>query len=99
MEEETQRLGYSVAVRTSGSGSGGAYTLEKGTGGPTIAYTVKNGDADIPANREFAAFKANNTPQTGTVTLNAPEDSANAGQYQGNLVFSAALVPPDKTTP
>ena len=79
--------------------SSGAYTLEKGTGGPTIAYTVKNGDADIPANREFAAFKANNTPQTGTVTLNAPEDSANAGQYQGNLVFSAALVPPDKTTP
>lgn len=97
--EEALKLGYVVDVKTSGSGSGGAYTLEKGSGGPTIAYTVKNGAAEIPANSEFATFKANNTPQKGTVTLNSPADSANAGQYQGNLVFSAALVPPVKTTP
>lgn len=99
MAEDALKLGYAVAVKTSGSGSGGAYTLEKGSDGPTIAYTVKNGTADIPANSEFGSFKRNNTPQTGTVTLNAPTDSANVGQYQGNLVFSAALVPPTKTTP
>lgn len=99
MAEDALNLGYAVAVKTSGSGTDGAYTLEKGSGGPTIAYTVKNGTADIPAKSEFGSFNTNNTPQTGTVTLNAPTDSANVGQYQGNLVFSAALVPPTKTTP